>query len=261
MKNLMKYLALITLAIALICQQNPNNSQDVFVTDEKTLQSKFDTKRFDSLFTSETLKLRQGMVAVKVGKRGGAGVIVEIDDKYLYVLTAKHILLQKGQLAIEVLDKNSKSTIIKNISKTNTVKHRKVDLGLIKVPRPEGDFGTIKLAERPVLIGEKIRVVGHPCNIYYAITEGIVSSYKKRKFQGIKEEYIVVSAPSFSGGSGGALINSKGQLAGIVVGIMYIGRNAMDYKNTVYVFHIVYVTKLEFIKDFLYKNGIIMRIQ
>lgn len=224
-------------------------------------QVKFDTQRFDNLFRKGTkpdfLKMRQGSIVIKVGKVGGVGTIVCVDEDYLYVLTAKHVIKRRGKIAVEVIDINGNATIIRNISKKNISFHKTVDLGLLKVPNPGGRFGVMRLAKTPALIGDEIYTIGHPCNIFYAVNKGIVSSYIKKTFSNIKEEYMVISAPSFSGNSGGAIVNKRNELVGVVVGIQYIGNNINDYKNTVYVFHIAYAVKLQFIKELLSEQGLV----
>ncbi len=211
--------------------------------------------RWDSLYKTncnpDFLKMRQATVEIKVGKAGGAGAIVHIDEEYLYVLTANHIVKRRGTIHVRVKDTSGEATIIKNIPRKNISSSKTVDLSLMKIAKPTGVFGYFPLG-KVALIGEDIYTIGHPLNTHYSINKGIVSCYKKRTYNNKKEEYLVVSAPSFSGNSGGAVVDSKTELIGLAVGIMYAGEKPTSLKSrTIYLFHMTYAVRLQDIKKFL----------
>ncbi len=198
------------------------------------------------------LKLRLATVEIKVGKIGGAGTIIKMDDDYLYVLTAQHIVDCKGKITVQATNIEAKKYIkIKNIDRKNVYKNEKLDMALIKVPRPEGKFGSLALSKKKPTIGEKIYTIGHPLNLTYTVNSGIVSNYTKRIFGGSKQEYMVVSAPAFSGNSGGTCINSFNEIVGIVVGIAYTVEEGIFDDNSIYLTHLVFVVTIDKINKFM----------
>lgn len=250
-----------TLIVILLTYQHlpnlRNNYHPVLVEDESKL-SRWDD-RYKTGSNPDFLKMRQSTVEIKMGRQGGAGTIVMIDDQYLYILTAQHGMNSK--IMIQAKDIEGKRHLIKNIPTKNIIKHKNVDLALIKAPRPNAEFQYFKLADKAPLIGERIYTIGHPANTYYSVHEGLISSFSYRTFNNHRAEYTMISAPSWGGNSGGAVINEKTELVGIAVGILYVGTNPKDYKNTVYLFHMTYAVSYEKILDFMYDNGLIMRIQ
>ena len=92
------------------------------------------------------------------------------------------------------------------------------DLALIKI---EGDeFPVVPMGNSDELkLGEWVLAVGNPFNLTSTVTAGVVSA-KARKIgiydkQGSIESFIQTDAAINMGNSGGALVNSKGELIGI----------------------------------------------
>jgi len=191
-------------------------------------------------------------VQLKVGRYGGAGVIIKDDGEYLYILTAKHIVTPKGKVEIVITNLvTNKKTYIEIIPRKNIYIDEEVDLALIKLLRPEGRYSVISLAEKEPKIGETIYTVGHPIGTYYTVNIGIVSNYIKNPFVKRKGTYMLISAPSIFGNSGGAVINNKTEVVGIASGIMWLGKNPKDIANTVYVYHMTFAIRLDDIKNLL----------
>ena len=191
-------------------------------------------------------------VQIKVGRYGGAGVIIKDDGEYLYILTAKHIVTPKGKVEIVITNLvTNKKTYIGIIPRKNIYIDEEVDLALIKLSKPEGRYSIISLAEKEPKIGETIYTVGHPIGTYYTVNIGIVSNYIKNPFVKRKGTYMLISAPSIFGNSGGAIINNKTEIVGIASGIMWLGKNPKDIANTVYVYHMTFAIRLDDIKNLL----------
>lgn len=227
--------------------------------EEETFNFSTDTiSRWDSLYKTncspDFLKMRQATVEIKAGNQGGAGAIVHQDKEYLYILTAQHCI--EGSIAIQIKDIYGEIFRIFGVPTKDIIKHKKVDLALIKVRKPDSIFGQFKISGTPLLIGEDIHTIGHPANTYYTVTRGNVSSYTKRTYNNTQEEYTLITAPSWGGNSGGAVVNKDTELVGIAVGILYVGENWRNYKDNIYLFHMTYSVKLDIIRDFLVENGI-----
>lgn len=178
-------------------------------------------------------KMKLVTVQIKVGKPdkiprpGGAGVLIKGTKKYLYVLTVRHIIKHKGQIAIKFRKTNKADDyiIIENINRKNIYIDKKVDLALIKIPKPKGNFHYINLVKTTPEIGTNIYIIGHPFNFAYTINEGIVTNYTERlTYSKKRTKFLQLNAPAINGNSGGAVVNGNTELVGIMRGIMYIDK-------------------------------------
>ncbi len=142
----------------------------------------------------------------------GSGVIISNDG---YIVTNEHVI--KDAELIEVLTNDNKEYEARLIGKDPTT-----DLALLKI---EGDqlpflmFGNSDSLQ----IGEWVMAIGNPFRLQSTVTAGIVSA-KARSInilspQGI-ESFIQTDAAVNPGNSGGALINTRGDLLGINSAIM-----------------------------------------
>jgi len=200
----------------------------------------------------EIIKLRLATVEVKVGKSGGTGTIIKVDENYLYILTAKHIVDCKGKVGVQVTDdKKHKFIKILNISRDNVYSDKYVDMAIIKAPRPEGSFTALDVAEDRPRIGTQIYTMGHPIGLYYTVNDGIVSNYTAKVFGNNKRKYMMISAPAFSGNSGGACINSYTEIVGVVVGISYIKQEGFFTDNKFYLPHLAFAVNADDINKFV----------
>lgn len=239
---------------AVIISQRPVYEETQF-TLMPDVSSRWDS-RYKTNCNPDFLQMRQATVEIKTGDSGGAGAIIKIDDKYLYVLTAQHCI--GNNMAMQIKDINGEIYRVFDIPNSNIIRHKTVDLALIKVPKPLATFRKFFIAQPPALIGTNIYTIGHPANTYYSVNIGIVSSYTYRVYNNHKEEYLLISAPSWGGNSGGAVVNSDTELVGIAVGILYVGENWKDYKNNIYLFHMTYAVTIEQIREFLNENNIVL---
>ncbi|MDP1622294.1 MAG: trypsin-like peptidase domain-containing protein [Bacteroidales bacterium] len=138
----------------------------------------------------------------------GSGVIVSQDG---YIVTNNHVVQEATEVTITLNDKRVyKATIIGTDPST--------DLALIKIDEQDLPFLTYGNSDA-VKIGEWVLAVGNPFNLTSTVTAGIVSA-KAREIkilgsQGAIESFIQTDAAVNSGNSGGALVNTHGELIGI----------------------------------------------
>lgn len=138
----------------------------------------------------------------------GSGVIISADG---YVATNYHVI--KGAQIIKVSLNDKRSYSAKVIGKDPNT-----DLALLKITAE--DLPTIKYGNSEnVKVGEWALAVGNPFNLNSTVTAGIVSA-KGRNINLLKEQYAIESfiqtdAAVNPGNSGGALVNTKGELIGI----------------------------------------------
>ncbi len=135
----------------------------------------------------------------------GSGVIISPDG---YIITNNHVINGSEQLSITLNDNR-----IYNAELIGT--DEKTDIALLKIDTdsdlPFATFGDSDQAK----VGEWVLAVGNPFNLNSTVTAGIISA-KSRDLSGINEQsFIQTDAAVNSGNSGGALVNTRGELIGI----------------------------------------------
>lgn len=151
---------------------------------------------------------------VQTPKREGAGsgVIISADG---YIVTNNHVVDGADELTITLDDNREFSARIIGTDK-NT------DLALIKIDGK--NLPTLPIGNSDELkIGEWVLAVGNPFNLNSTVTAGIVSAKARSLGANGIESFIQTDAAINAGNSGGALVNTKGELVGI---------NAMLYSQT-----------------------------
>ncbi|OBX26236.1 Do/DeqQ family serine protease [Gelidibacter algens] len=135
----------------------------------------------------------------------GSGVIISPDG---YIITNNHVINGSQQLSITL--NNNK---IYNAELIGT--DEKTDIALLKIDAgddlPFATFGDSDQAK----VGEWVLAVGNPFNLTSTVTAGIISA-KSRDLSGINSQsFIQTDAAVNPGNSGGALVNTRGELIGI----------------------------------------------
>lgn len=159
----------------------------------------------------------------KVGS--GSGVIISTDG---YIITNNHVI--DGADELEVTLNDNRKFAAKLIGTDPDT-----DIALIKVDAK--DLPTIPFGDSESLkVGEWVLAVGNPFNLTSTVTAGIVSA-KGRSIStsGEKkiESFIQTDAAVNPGNSGGALVNTKGELVGINTAIYSETGNFAGYSFAV----------------------------
>ncbi|MFL0354457.1 trypsin-like peptidase domain-containing protein [Xanthomarina sp. GH4-25] len=135
----------------------------------------------------------------------GSGVIISPDG---YIITNNHVIDGSRELSVTLNDNRTyNAEIIGTDDKT--------DIALLKIEADEDlpftTFGDSDQAK----IGEWVLAVGNPFNLTSTVTAGIISA-KSRDLSGRNtQSFIQTDAAVNPGNSGGALVNSNGDLIGI----------------------------------------------
>ena len=164
---------------------------------------------FDFFFGDGRGRQRQIQTQPRVGF--GSGVIISKDG---YIVTNNHVVEGADEITVKLNDdRELKGRIIGTDPST--------DLALIKI---EGDdFPTIPVGDSDQLkVGEWVLAVGNPFNLNSTVTAGIVSAKARSIGSSASngqaaniQSFIQTDAAINQGNSGGALLNSKGELIGI----------------------------------------------
>lgn len=143
----------------------------------------------------------------------GAGVLLQSSADGYLIATARHVIDGEGGSG------NGQDALVASFSGTWAAakviaRHQSLDLALIWLPRNAGsaNFTLPVLSAGQVKDGESIFVIGHPQDLRYTLSTGIVSRSD--------QDLLQISAPVSPGDSGGPLFNSRGELAGIVIAMV-----------------------------------------
>ena len=136
----------------------------------------------------------------------GSGVIVTTDG---YILTNDHVVENADEIKIEMTDDRTFTAKLIGTDKPS-------DLALLKVtasnlhPIAVGNSDAVK-------VGDVVLAVGNPLGVGQTVTMGIISAKGRSTTvgDGGYEDFLQTDAPINHGNSGGALVNTKGELVGI----------------------------------------------
>ena len=147
----------------------------------------------------------------------GSGVVISDDG---YILTNNHVISSSDSSSFyQVSDAKSVKVKIYGDETEYTAEiigtDSQTDLAVLKIDKTgltAAEFGD----SSSVQIGEFVLAIGNPYNLDYSVTAGIISALD-RKMTVENTTYKVIQADCAinSGNSGGALVNSKGQVIGI----------------------------------------------
>ena len=190
----------------------------VHIRSEKVVQTRqprfFDP--FEFFFGRPSMPQGQGQPGEQPKAIGiGSGVIISTDG---YIITNNHVIADTDKLYVTTNDNEEyEATVIGSDPMT--------DIALIKInatglrPIPFGDSEALQ-------VGEWVLAIGNPFNLSSTVTAGIVSA-KGRSTAADGDlkiaSFIQTDAAVNSGNSGGALVNTRGELVGI---------NTMIYSQT-----------------------------
>lgn len=140
----------------------------------------------------------------------GSGVIISPDG---YIVTNNHVVTESNKITVTL---NNKKTFEAKIVGTDP----STDLAVIKIDANQLPFMTFGNSD-DLKIGEWVLAVGNPFNLTSTVTAGIVSA-KARNINILGtpdgtsiESFIQTDAAVNRGNSGGALVNTRGELIGI----------------------------------------------
>ena len=146
---------------------------------------------------------RGGQQQEQVGT--GSGVIISEDG---YIVTNNHVI--KDASEIEITLNNKKSYKAKLIGTDS-----KMDIALLKIDADEKLPYTVFADSDTVKVGEWVLAVGNPYNLNSTVTAGIVSAKARNLDTRGIQSFIQTDAAVNPGNSGGALVNTRGELIGI----------------------------------------------
>lgn len=137
----------------------------------------------------------------------GSGVIISKDG---YIITNNHVVENATEVSVTLNDDREFTAKVVGSDKMS-------DIALLKIDGD--DFPYLTFGNSDALkVGEWVLAVGNPFNLTSTVTAGIVSAKNRGNVMGGGmgiQSFIQIDAAVNPGNSGGALVNTRGELVGI----------------------------------------------
>src|SRR5690554_3181738 len=135
----------------------------------------------------------------------GSGVIISEDG---YIVTNNHVI--RGASELEITLNDNRSFPAKLIGTDS-----KMDIALLKIDADEKFPYAVFADSDNIKVGEWVLAIGNPYNLNSTVTAGIVSAKARNLATSGIQSFIQTDAAVNPGNSGGALVNTNGDLIGI----------------------------------------------
>lgn len=200
---------------------------DFTVASEKTINAVVHVKNTSSSKSNLPELYRYFYGNEKLPERigTGSGVIISPNG---YIITNHHVIENNSEIDVTTNDnKTYRATVIGSDPSS--------DIAVLKIETnnklPYVFFGNSDSTK----IGEWVLAVGNPFNLNSTVTAGIISAKARdlNKGDGKNEWYIQTDAAVNQGNSGGALVNTRGELIGINTAITSISGGFVGYSFAV----------------------------
>ncbi len=146
----------------------------------------------------------------------GSGVIVSENSSEIFILTNYHVVEDTTELSVKFIDDKSYDATIKGVSERK-------DIAIVSVSKKSVDTETLKKIKIATLgnsnelkVGNGIIAIGNSLGYGQSVTTGVVSALNREiSTDEYTQDMIQIDAAINGGNSGGALLNSKGEVVGI----------------------------------------------
>ena len=136
----------------------------------------------------------------------GSGVIIDANG---YILTNHHVIDGAEQIKVDLYDNRSLDAKLVGADPPS-------DLAVLKVDTSNLPVLTLGDSDR-MRVGDVVLAIGNPLGVGQTVTMGIISAKGRQTglSNGSFEDFLQTDAPINRGNSGGALVNTAGELIGI----------------------------------------------
>ena len=146
----------------------------------------------------------------------GSGVIVYENDSDIFVLTNNHVVENSKQLSVRFIDDKSYDATVKGVSERR-------DIAIVSISKKVISNDTLKAIKIATLgdssklkVGNGIIAIGNALGYGQSVTTGVVSALNREvSTEESVQDMIQIDAAINGGNSGGALLNSNGEVVGI----------------------------------------------
>ena len=146
----------------------------------------------------------------------GSGIIVAENEKEIFILTNNHVVKETDELSVSFIDGSVADAKIKGVS-------TRKDIAIVSVEKSKLDKKTLESIKIATLgssdelkVGNGIIAIGNALGYGQSVTTGVVSALNREvSTDDSSQDMIQIDAAINGGNSGGALLNSKGEVVGI----------------------------------------------
>ena len=146
----------------------------------------------------------------------GSGVIVYENDDEIYILTNYHVVDNATELSVKFIDDKSYDATVKGVSERK-------DIAIVSIKKKDIEEDRLKQIKIATLgnsdelkVGSGIIAIGNALGYGQSVTTGVISALNREvSTDEYVQDMIQIDAAINGGNSGGALLNSKGEVIGI----------------------------------------------
>ncbi len=146
----------------------------------------------------------------------GSGIIISKNDNELLILTNNHVIEGAEELSVQFVNEKSVDAKVKGTSPRKDVAVIAININNID----KDTLNSIKIAtmgdSNKLKVGNGIIAIGNALGYGQSVTTGVVSALQREvEIDETKSKMIQIDAAINGGNSGGALLNSSGEVVGI----------------------------------------------
>ena len=166
----------------------------------------FDDPFFQDFFGGRAPQMQQEPPRELKQQALGSGVVISPDG---YIVTNHHVVDGAQQITVDLTDRRSFAAKVVGTDQPS-------DLAVLKIDASSLPVLTLGDSDK-VRVGDIVLAVGNPLGVGQTVTMGIISAKGRRTglSDGSFEDFLQTDAPINQGNSGGALVNTAGDLIGI----------------------------------------------
>mgnify|MGYP005833999089 CR=1 FL=1 len=144
-------------------------------------------------------------------KHLGSGVIIDSEG---HVLTNHHVIKRADRVAVRLTDAEG---VQRRFEARVVGRDPHTDVALVKFDPGEAKLVTAPLGDSDqVALGDWVIAIGNPFHLTGTVTCGVVSGLHRQVRANLIEDYIQVDAAVNPGNSGGPILNTRGEVIGLV---------------------------------------------
>ncbi|HHX93727.1 MAG TPA: serine protease [Tenericutes bacterium] len=180
------------------------------------------TLKYSSDITEAVEKVYDSVVFIESKRKNkpggtGSGLIYKVEGNFMYIATNYHVVKEAISIEIQFTnDLRGNATLMKHSEKD--------DLAILKLEKIPNAKAADLAIDTELKLGETVFAVGSPNGLghFNTITCGVISGINrlveinKEKYKGHLVSVIQTDAAINPGNSGGPLVNSAGQVIGII---------------------------------------------
>lgn len=187
-------------------EQSPAPREEVASNDLISFSNAFENAApaVVNIYTTQSLREARFSTQPTTVMRLGSGIIM---DPRGYILTALHVVQDVDEIQVALQDGRIFGAQLVGSDTLTDLAVLRIDAGNLPVIPVNPDY-----VARP---GDVVLAIGNPYNLGQTVTQGIVSATGRISLGSGYAEFIQMDAAINEGNSGGALVNSRGELVGI----------------------------------------------